>query len=130
MTPFAIDLPSDLESERLLLGAMLVALPSERRRIVAKTRAAWFVDPWHREVWATVAMYSDLDGEPLWQASLPAGPVGWIFGAEGAGLSAQARAVCTRRVSIPIDSAVESLNVAAAAAVCLFERRRRAFTSR
>ena len=70
------------------------------------------------------------DGEPLWQASLPAGPVGWIFGAEGAGLSAQARAVCTRRVSIPIDSAVESLNVAAAAAVCLFERRRRAFTSR
>jgi TrmH family RNA methyltransferase len=64
-------------------------------------------------------------GEPLWSIALPAGPVGWIFGGEGAGLSAAARAVCRRRVSIPIDAAVESLNVAAAAAVCLFERRRR-----
>jgi TrmH family RNA methyltransferase len=64
-------------------------------------------------------------GEPLWTAALPAGPVGWVFGAEGAGLSAQSRSVCERLVSIPIASAVESLNVAAAAAVCLFERRRR-----
>jgi TrmH family RNA methyltransferase len=64
-------------------------------------------------------------GEPLWSIALPAGPVGWIFGGEGAGLSEAARAVCRRRVSIPIDAAVESLNVAAAAAVCLFERRRR-----
>ncbi len=64
-------------------------------------------------------------GEPLWSARLPAGPVGWIFGGEGAGLSAAARAACQRLVSIPIDRRVESLNVAAAAAVCLFERRRR-----
>jgi len=69
-------------------------------------------------------------GEPLWRASLPPGPIGWVFGAEGAGLSAPARGVCARQVSIPIDSSVESLNVAAAAAVCLFERRRRAFSSR
>jgi TrmH family RNA methyltransferase len=69
-------------------------------------------------------------GEPLWSAALPAGPVGWIFGGEGAGLSAAARAVCRRLVSIPVDAAVESLNVAAAAAVCLFERRRRLLTSR
>jgi TrmH family RNA methyltransferase len=64
-------------------------------------------------------------GEPLWSVPLPPGPVGWVFGAEGAGLSAAGRAACRRLVSIPIDSAVESLNVAAAAAVCLFERRRR-----
>ncbi|UCG97276.1 MAG: RNA methyltransferase [Burkholderiales bacterium] len=64
-------------------------------------------------------------GEPLWNAALPGGPVGWIFGAEGAGLSAPARAVCRRLVSVPLDAAAESLNVAAAAAVCLFERRRR-----
>lgn len=64
-------------------------------------------------------------GEPLWQAPLPAGPIGWVFGGEGAGLSAAARARCERLVWIPVDSAVESLNVAAAAAVCLFERRRR-----
>ena len=64
-------------------------------------------------------------GEPLWTAALPAGPLGWIFGGEGAGLSAAARAMCKSLISIPIDRAVESLNVAAAAAVCLFERRRR-----
>lgn len=64
-------------------------------------------------------------GDSLWTALLPAGPVGWVFGGEGAGLSAAARSVCRRVISIPIDSAVESLNVAAAAAVCLFERRRR-----
>ena len=64
-------------------------------------------------------------GEPLWSMPLPAGPVGWIFGGEGAGLSAAARAVCGRRVSIPLEATIESLNVAAAAAVCLFERRRR-----
>jgi TrmH family RNA methyltransferase len=68
-------------------------------------------------------------GEPLWTAVLPDGPIGWIFGAEGAGLSVAARAVCGRRVMIPVDDAVESLNVAAAAAICLFERRRRLSTS-
>jgi len=64
-------------------------------------------------------------GEWLWTAALPTGPAGWIFGGEGQGLSESARAVCRRLVSIPMDTMVESLNVAAAAAVCLFERRRR-----
>lgn len=63
--------------------------------------------------------------ESLWTTAMPAGALGWVFGAEGTGLSRAAQAVCRRRVSIPIDSSAESLNVAAAAAVCLFERRRR-----
>jgi TrmH family RNA methyltransferase len=64
-------------------------------------------------------------GASLWSSPLPDGAVGWIVGGEGAGLTEQARAVCQRLLSIPIDEAVESLNVAAAAAVCLFERQRR-----
>jgi TrmH family RNA methyltransferase len=48
------------------------------------------------------------------------GPVAWLMGSEGRGISddliAQAKGV-----SIPIDPRVESLNVATAAAVCLFE---------
>jgi TrmH family RNA methyltransferase len=57
--------------------------------------------------------------------------MGWIFGGEGAGLSPAARGLCQRCVSIPIEAAAESLNVAAAAAICLFERRRqRLFTLR
>ena len=66
------------------------------------------------------------DAAPLWEAELPAGrPVGWILGGEGAGITVESLAVCARRVCIPTSGSVESLNVAAAAAVCLFERRRR-----
>jgi len=68
-------------------------------------------------------------GEPLWTTEISSGPIGWIFGAEGSGLSSAALAICRRRVMIPIDSTVESLNVAAAAAICLFERRRRLLAS-
>jgi len=49
------------------------------------------------------------------------GTAGFAFGNEGAGLSEALRA-CTRPFSIPMSGQVESLNVAAAAAVCLFER--------
>lgn len=52
------------------------------------------------------------------------GPIAWVFGAEGAGLSTAMRQVLTRTVAIAQTDAVESLNVAAAAAVCLFEMRR------
>lgn len=61
----------------------------------------------------------------LWETALPAAPIGWLFGAEGRGLSAGARAACDSYVMIPMEPAVESLNVVSAAAVCLFERRRR-----
>lgn len=64
------------------------------------------------------------DAESLWRTSMPTGACGWIFGGEGRGISAEAAAVCRLRVRIPIAPGVESLNVAAAAAVCLFERRR------
>lgn len=51
------------------------------------------------------------------------GPVGFAFGNEGAGLSAALQAVCSP-FAIPMAGGVESLNVATAAAVCLFERLR------
>jgi len=48
--------------------------------------------------------------------------VAFVFGNEGAGLSADLRAFATHQVKIPMLGNVESLNVAAAAAVCLYER--------
>jgi len=66
-----------------------------------------------------------VDGESLYTARWGAGATVWMFGSEGAGLSAAARSIAQRRLRIPIDAGVESLNVAAAAAVCLFEQRRR-----
>lgn len=50
------------------------------------------------------------------------GDVAFLFGNEGAGLSRAARALAHETVAVPISANVESLNVAAAAAVCLFER--------
>lgn len=64
------------------------------------------------------------DGASLWHTPLTAQALGFMLGAEGGGLSPEAAAACTQRVTIPLASGVESLNVAAAAAVCLFERRR------
>ncbi len=50
------------------------------------------------------------------------GPSAWVFGSEGAGVSAPVMSVATQKVLIPMPGAVESLNVGAAAAVCLFEQ--------
>ena len=50
------------------------------------------------------------------------GTVAFAFGNEGAGLSAALRAAAHELISIPMPGKAESLNVAAAAAVCLFER--------
>lgn len=50
------------------------------------------------------------------------GPVCMIFGNEGAGVSERLRAVAGDKVLIPMPGKIESLNVAAAAAICLFER--------
>lgn len=51
--------------------------------------------------------------------------VAWAFGNEGQGITDGLRDACTQTVLIPqAASAVESLNVAASVAVCLFEQRR------
>ena len=50
------------------------------------------------------------------------GHVGLLFGNEGAGLSEALVRAAHQTVCIPMPGAAESLNVAAAAAVCLFER--------
>ena len=58
-------------------------------------------------------------GRPLREARL-SGSIAWAFGAEGAGLSAALVARAAERVTIPMAGG-ESLNVAAAAAICLYE---------
>ena len=52
------------------------------------------------------------------------GPVSWIFGNEGAGVSPVLMQAADTRVHIPMPGRSESLNVAAAAAICLFEQTR------
>ena len=50
------------------------------------------------------------------------GTVALVFGNEGAGVSPALQAIAHESVAIPMPGKVESLNVAAAAAICLFER--------
>lgn len=50
------------------------------------------------------------------------GTLGWILGSEGQGVSPAVAALARERVSIPLAGEQESLNVAAAAAVLLYER--------
>ena len=53
------------------------------------------------------------------------GRIGWLFGAEGQGVSATLASRAMLKVSIPMPGAAESLNVAAAAAICFYEAARR-----
>jgi len=50
------------------------------------------------------------------------GPIAWLFGNEAAGLSGEASSLATEQVRIPMPGKAESLNVGAAAAICLFEQ--------
>jgi TrmH family RNA methyltransferase len=52
-------------------------------------------------------------------------PIGWIFGGEGQGVSAAVERLAKLRITIPMAPGTESLNVAAAAAICLYETFRR-----
>jgi TrmH family RNA methyltransferase len=51
-------------------------------------------------------------------------PVAWLLGHEGQGVAADLLALATHQVVIPHAGQVESLNVAACAAVCFFEQLR------
>jgi TrmH family RNA methyltransferase len=53
-----------------------------------------------------------------------AGPVLWLFGNEARGVPAHLAAAADARVRIPMRGRAESLNLAAAAAICLYETSR------
>jgi TrmH family RNA methyltransferase len=96
---FSLEIKDDMTSEAALTAARGGGLPVLATRLSAES-------------------------ESLFANSVSlAQPVAWIFGQEGSGVSA-ALSQQARAIQIPQHVAVESLNVAAAAAVCLFESRR------
>ena len=67
---------------------------------------------------------SSHQSEPLHRVALPS-PCACVMGHEGQGVSDELMARCALRVGIPQPGGEESLNVAAAAAICLYESERR-----
>lgn len=59
------------------------------------------------------------DAEPVLSA-----PTAWLFGSEAHGLSGQVSAQADRTVIIPMTGGAESLNVATAAAICMYQTAR------
>ncbi len=62
-------------------------------------------------------------GKAIHEHALP-WPCAWVFGHEGQGVAPQVLALCSEVLRIPQPGGEESLNVAAAAAVCLYESMR------
>ncbi|WP_322994962.1 RNA methyltransferase [Castellaniella sp.] len=77
----------------------------------------------HRRLRVPLAATTLQQAQSLYQQDLRQ-PCAWLFGNEGRGVSADLLALADWRVHIPQSASVESLNVAAAAAICLFEQRR------
>ncbi len=93
---FALNLHEDLEAQDL---AVLSDMP-------------WIATSSHEG-----QALSTLEGGVPW-------PGVWFFGHEGQGLSAELAQRCAVKVQIPQPGGQESLNVAAAAAICLYESSR------
>ena len=65
-----------------------------------------------------------LDGETSLDDVELAKPTAWLFGPEAHGLSSDVAALADVRVNIPMRGGAESLNVAGAAAICLYQSAR------
>jgi TrmH family RNA methyltransferase len=65
-----------------------------------------------------------LDGELSLDDADLAKPTAWLFGAEAHGLAPDIATLADARVLIPMSGSAESLNVAAAAAICLYQSSR------
>jgi RNA methyltransferase, TrmH family len=63
-------------------------------------------------------------GRPLWELDVEGGAT-FVLGAEREGLPAEVLAGCDKRVTIPQPGAAESLNVAMAGTIALYEASRR-----
>lgn len=72
-------------------------------------------------VWATALSHTN--NHSLYALDLRA-PCAWILGNEGSGVSTALQQAATGTVKIPMLGATESLNVAMAATICLFEQMR------
>lgn len=78
------------------------------------------LEPWREQLVVTTSHEAPLLPQAQWPT-----PQAWVFGHEGAGVDERLMRMAACRVAIPQPGGQESLNVAAAAAICLYEAARR-----
>jgi TrmH family RNA methyltransferase len=83
----------------------------------------------HQGVQLIATVPPEQGGKPYWQLDWTV-PTVLMLGSEGAGLALELQALASQLVTVPHRSAVESLNVAVAAAPLLLERQRQQITAR
>jgi TrmH family RNA methyltransferase len=119
------------------LGATAtVALPGTvdlwNAKVVRSAMGAHFLHPALHCTWDELRLFLDETKTPLWGADAGGAPLeraaapprlALAVGNEGAGLSNPVRGACTHVVSLPLAPAIESLNVAVAAGILLYELR-------
>ena len=101
-------------------------------KVVRSAMGAHFLHPAFHCTWDELRLFLDEAKVPLWGAAVSGESVEHVkaprrlalaVGNEGAGLSEHVERACARFVSLPIAADVESLNVAVAAGILLYELR-------
>lgn len=113
-----------------------VALPGTvdlwNAKVVRSAMGAHFAHPAFHSTWDALQQFLARSGIPLWGADMHGVPaarseaprrLALAVGNEGSGLSAEMRAAVGQLVALPLASGVESLNVAVAAGILLYELR-------
>jgi TrmH family RNA methyltransferase len=117
-------------------AAAVVAMPGTvdlwNAKVVRSAMGALFQRPAYLSTWAELDTFRSAHGVALWGADAHGEPLGavtpparlaLVVGNEGAGLTAEARARLDHVVALEIGPAIESLNVAVATGILLYQLR-------
>lgn len=114
---------ADVWSPKVLRAGMGAAF---LLKIYPRVQLAQWLLNYQGKIWATAL--SETDNFGLYEVDLTR-PCAWVFGNEGSGVSAEVLANVSGCIKIPMLGQTESLNVAMAATVCVFEQMRQRMPS-
>ena len=109
---------ADLTNSKVIRSAMGASFHVPAVQATAEEFVAW-ARLQRAEIWIADGAGEPADRVPRRSADRPA--VALVFGNEGAGVSPALESAASRRIGIPLSRKVESLNVAVAAGIILFE---------
>lgn len=115
----AVIVPKDRAASLTAVARKVAAGSAERVPVVSVTNLSRTLTQLKERGYWLTGLAGDTDDD-IFSVDLT-GPLVLVLGAEGEGLRRLTRETCDRVVKIPMLGKIESLNVSAAAAVCLYE---------